>query len=61
MDTPDRRVWGAQRQGDFTNNFSIYTYICTPQNIYTGHVSVFDKYLNWPHVRITKYIYTATG
>jgi hypothetical protein len=24
----------AQRQGDFTNNFSIYTY--TPQNIYTG-------------------------
>jgi hypothetical protein len=29
MDTPERRVWGwkeAQRQGDFTNNFSIYTY-----------------------------------
>jgi hypothetical protein len=24
----------AQRQGDFTNNFSIYTYM--PQNIYTG-------------------------
>jgi hypothetical protein len=24
----------AQRQGDFTNNFSIYTY--TPQNIYWG-------------------------
>jgi hypothetical protein len=41
MDTSERRVWGwkeAQRQGDFTNNFSIYTY--TSQNIYTGHVSV---------------------
>jgi hypothetical protein len=39
MDTSVRRVWGwkeAQRQGDFTDNFSIYTY--TSQNIYTGLV-----------------------
>jgi hypothetical protein len=42
MDTPERRVWV---KGHFTNNFIIYTY--TPQNIYTGHVSVFDKYLHW--------------
>jgi hypothetical protein len=53
----------AQRQGDFTNNFSIYTYTCTQQNIYTGHVTVFDKYLNWARVsvKIYIYIYTATG
>jgi hypothetical protein len=25
MDTRERRVWG-ERQDDFTNNFSIYTY-----------------------------------
>jgi hypothetical protein len=37
----------AQRQGDFTNNFSIYTYM--PQNIYIGRV------------RVKKNIYTATG
>jgi hypothetical protein len=34
----------AQRQGDFTNNFNIYTYMS--QNIYMGHVSVCDKYLH---------------
>jgi hypothetical protein len=37
MDTTEKRVGGwkeAQRQGDFTNNCSTYTY--TPQNIYTG-------------------------
>jgi hypothetical protein len=36
MDTPEKKVWvnEAQRQGDFTNNFSIYTY--SPQNIYKG-------------------------
>jgi hypothetical protein len=45
-----------KRQGEFTNNFRIYTY--TPQNIYMGHVSVFDKYLHWPPVSVTvKYIY----
>ncbi len=36
MDTPERWVWGERRpkEGDFANNFSIYTY--TSQNIYTG-------------------------
>jgi hypothetical protein len=38
MDTPERRVWGERRpkgrRGDFTNNFSIFTYM--PQNIYRG-------------------------
>jgi hypothetical protein len=60
MDTPERRVWVkglAQRQGDFTNNFSIYTYMF--QNIYTGRVSVCDKYLHWHLVSVK--IYTATG
>jgi hypothetical protein len=40
MDTPEKGfVWKeAQRQGDFTNNFSIYT--DTAQNIYTGLVLV---------------------
>ncbi len=36
MHTPEPRVLGlkeAQRQGDFTDNFNIYTY--TAQNIYT--------------------------
>jgi hypothetical protein len=33
--------------GDFTNNFTIYIYTYMPQNIYTGCVSVFDKYLHW--------------
>jgi hypothetical protein len=51
MDTPDRRVWGERRPkgraGDFTNNFTIYIYTYMPQNIYTGCVSVFDKYLHW--------------
>jgi hypothetical protein len=46
----------AQRQGDFTNNFSIYTY--TPQNIYKGLGNLFDKYLHWPHVSVKKFIYT---
>jgi len=45
----------AQRQGDFTNNFSIYTY--THQNIYWGRVSVFDKYLHWPCVSVKNTIY----
>ncbi len=39
MDTPERGVWGERRpkgQGDFTNNFSMYTY--TPQNITWGCV-----------------------
>ncbi len=36
MDTPEEGFgWKeAQRQGDFTNNFSIYTYM--PKNIYMG-------------------------
>jgi hypothetical protein len=41
MDTPQKKGLGwkeGQRQGDFTNNFSNYTYM--PQNIYMGHVSV---------------------
>jgi len=46
----------AQRQGDFTDNFNIYTY--TSQNIYTGCVSVCDKYLHWPRVSVRKKIYT---
>jgi len=48
MDTPERRVWGERRPkdraGDFINNFTIYIYTYMPQNVYTGHVSVFDKY-----------------
>jgi hypothetical protein len=63
MDTPARRKdlgWEeAQRQGHFTNNFSIYTY--TSQNIYMGRVSVYDKYLHWPRVSVKKYTYTATA
>ncbi len=62
MDTPERRVWGERRpkdSGDFTNNFSNYTY--TSQNIYMGRVSVYDKYLHWPRVSVKKYIYTTTG
>jgi hypothetical protein len=36
MDTPEEGFgWKeAQREGDFTNNFSIYTYM--PKNIYMG-------------------------
>jgi hypothetical protein len=60
MDTPERKKgleWKeAQRQGDFTNNFNIYTY--TSQNIYTGCVSVCDKFLHWPPVSVRKNIYT---
>ncbi len=64
MDTPGRRVWWrkeAQRQGDFSNNSRICIY--TPQNIYMGHVRVFDKYLHWPPVSVTVniYIHPATG
>jgi hypothetical protein len=40
----------AQRQGDFTKKFSIYTYM--PQNIYMGCVNVFDKYLHRPCVGV---------
>jgi hypothetical protein len=37
MDTPERRVWcqrtqEAQRQGDFTNNFSIHIFMPTPSS-----------------------------
>jgi hypothetical protein len=28
-----------------------------PQNIYLGHVCVFDKYLHWPPVSVTIKIY----
>jgi len=45
-------VKGGQRQGDFMNNLSIYIYIYTPQDIYTGRVSIFDKYLHWSHVSV---------
>jgi hypothetical protein len=31
------------------------------QNIDTGRVSVFDKYLHWPRISVKIYIYTATG
>jgi hypothetical protein len=34
----------AQSQGDFTNNFSIYTY--TTQNIYTGPCKCNRKYIH---------------
>jgi hypothetical protein len=52
MDTPERRVWvkGGPKTGDFTNNFSIFTY--KSQNIYTGSVSVCDKYLHWPCISV---------
>ncbi len=38
MDTPEKRlrVKGGSTTGDFTNNFSFYSY--TAQNIYTGLV-----------------------
>jgi hypothetical protein len=42
---------------NFKNNFSIYM----PQNIYKGCVSVFDKYLHWPHVSVKSYLNIATG
>jgi len=66
MDTPERRVWGwkeAQRQDDFTNNFSIYSFTL-PKTFTKGRVSVFDKYLHWPCVSVKKiyiYISIATG
>jgi hypothetical protein len=59
----ERGVWKwkeAQRQGDFIINLNICTYTYMPQNTYTGHVSVFDKYLHWPHVNIFKIIYMPT-
>jgi hypothetical protein len=59
MDTIERGIWEwkeAQRHGGFIDNFNIYTYTHTPQNIYIGHVNVFDKYLHWPHVIENIYI-----
>jgi hypothetical protein len=62
MYTLEKRVWvkGTQSQGDFTNNFSIYTY--TPQNIYTGPCKCKRKYIHCNsisvNVKIWKYTYT---
>ncbi len=43
-DILERRVWSERRpkdrEGEFTNNFSIYTYLHAP------------KYLHWPHVGV---------
>jgi hypothetical protein len=46
----------AQRQGDFTNNFCIYTYT-PPKHLSTR---VFDKYLYWPRVNASVKIYIYT-
>jgi hypothetical protein len=47
MDTLGKRAWGERRPKDkVTLQIILNIYTCTPQNIYTWHVSVFDKYLH---------------
>jgi hypothetical protein len=56
MDTPERRVWGGRRP-----KYRVTLQIILLFTITEGHVSVFDKYLQWPHVSVKNNIYTATG
>jgi len=61
VDTPERRVWGwkeAQRLGDFTNNFSIYIYTHTPQNIYMGPRKCIWQIFTLASCKCKKNIYT---
>jgi hypothetical protein len=61
MDTPERRVWDERRPKERVTSQIILVFTLThPQNIYLGHVSVFDKYLHWPHVSVRKFIYIVT-
>jgi hypothetical protein len=56
MDTPERRVWGARRP-----KYRVIFQIILVFTLTEGHVSVFDKYLQWSCVSVKNYIYTATG
>ncbi len=58
MDTPERRVSGERRPKDRMTLQIILVFTLTPPKTFTrGHVSLFDKYLHWPHVNL-KQIYT---
>jgi hypothetical protein len=58
MDTPERRVSGERRPKDRMTLQIILVFTLTPPKTFTrGRVSLFDKYLDWPHVNI-KQIYT---
>jgi len=55
MDTLERRVRGERRPKDrlALQIILIFTSITTHPKPYTGGcVSVFDKYLHWPHVSV---------
>ncbi len=53
MDTPERRVWGEWRPKDTVTLQIILVFTLTrPQTFTQGGVSVFDKYLHWPHVSV---------
>jgi len=62
MNTPERRVWDELRPKDkVTLQIILVFTLARPKTFTRDHVSVFDKYLHWPHVSAKKYIYTATG
>jgi hypothetical protein len=48
----------AQRLGDVTNNFSIYIYTYTPQNIYMGPCKCIWQIFTLASCKCKKYIYT---
>jgi len=55
MDTPERRVRGERRPKDrlAVQIILIFTFTPTHPKPFTGgHVSLFDKYLHWPHVSV---------
>ncbi len=53
MDTPERRVWGERRPKDRVSLQIILVFTQTrPKTCTGGLVSVCDKYLRWPCVRV---------
>jgi hypothetical protein len=55
MDTPERRVWGERTPKDRVafQIILVFTLTCT-KTFTQGRVSVFDKYLHWPHASVRK-------
>jgi hypothetical protein len=51
----------APRQGEFTNNYSIYIYTYTPTTIFTGLCKCIWQIFTLARVSVKKYKYTSTG
>ncbi len=53
MDTPKRRVWGERRpKNKVTLQIVLVLTLTCPKTFTQGHVSVFEKYLDWLRVSV---------